>query len=235
MSLYYLISSIVSLLLGIVTFFGTNSLLYSLITSLIGLIYFMFLGSIYMKRFFKIVSRYHECYSFINTFIVSLSIKQSVKYSLETTMDNMSESFKKSNAGLIELNDEEKLNQLNQYFKFHIYGLFTKLISLWIEQGGNILEMSTNLVNQARLIETYISESLRLAKKYIFEYAILWVFALAIIVILRFALANFFSSIIKQPFYPLAILGVIILFLLTTHIALLRLSHLEIRGWEDAK
>lgn len=171
----------------------------------------------------------------MNTFIVSLSIKESIKYSFESTFETMSDQFKKDLAGVVELNEEEKVSYLTKYFKFHIYGLFVRLVNLWSEQGGDIIDMSSYLVNEARLLEEYIGESSRLAKKNIFEFATLWMFSLSIIVILRFALANFFDKIITQPMFPMSVLAVVILLLVTTHIAITRLTHLEIRGWNDDK
>lgn len=235
MSIYYLVSSLVSLLLGVVTYISTDNLIFTLIGLFISFIYFFFIGSNFIKRYLKVISRYHECYSFINTFIVSLSIKESPKYSFESTFDTMPDTFKKSLVGIEDLPVEEKISYLCKYFKFHIYGLFTKLVNLWSEQGGNILDMSSYLINQARLIEEYIAESVRLARKHIFEFSILWLFSLSIIIILRFALANFYEKIIQQISFPISILAVIILLLVTTHIAISRLCHLEIRGWEDAK
>ena len=235
MSVYYLVSCFISLLVGVVTYLSTSNLIFTGIGLFISFIYFFLAGSFMVKRYLTVISRFHECYSFLNTFIVSLSIKESLKYSFDATFDTMPDSFKKNLVGIEDLNVEEKINYLSKYFKFHIYGLFIRLITLWSEQGGDILDMSSYLINQARLIEEYISESTRLARKNIFEFAVLWLFSLSIIVILRFALANFYEQIIKQTMFPISILIVIILLLLTTHIAITRLCHMEIRGWEDAK
>ena len=235
MSVYYIISLLISILLGVVSYISTSNLIYTMICLFLPLIYFLTIGSFMVKKYLKAISRYHECYSFINTFVVSLSIKESIKYSLESTFDTMNESFNKNLIGIQDLKEDEKLSYLCKYFKFHIYGLFVRLINLWSEQGGNILDMSSHLINEARLVEEYIAESNRLAKKNLFEFGILWLFSLSIIVILRFALASFYEKIIQQAMYPLSILVVIILFLFTTHIAISRLCKLEIRGWNDAK
>lgn len=235
MSTYYFISTFITLLLAAVTYISTNNILFAAISLILSLVYFLFFASILVKKYMKTISRFHECYSFMNTFIVSLSIKESIKYSFESTFETMPEQFKKDLAGVVELNEEEKISYLSKYFKFHIYGLFVRLVNLWSEQGGDIIDMSSYLINQARLLEEYISESSRLARKNIFEFATLWMFSLSIIVILRFALANFFDKIIKQPMFPISVLAVVILLLITTHIAINRLTHLEIRGWNDDK
>ena len=147
----------------------------------------------------------------------------------------MGDRFNDNIQGLEELNENDKIEYFSQYFKFHIYGLFVNLIKLWSEQGGNIIDMSTQLINETRLIEEYITESQRMAKKHVMEFAILWLISLSILVILRFALAQFYNQIIKQMYFPFAVLGVVLVCLLTVHIALMRMTKVEIRGWEDVK
>lgn len=235
MNTIIIIGIIVSLLLGVVVYISTNNIIFAVIALLISALYFFLIAMPKIKKNTIKTQRFHQCYSFINTFVISLSIRESIKGALETTLDNMGDRFNDNIQGLEELNENDKIEYFSQYFKFHIYGLFVNLIKLWSEQGGNIIDMSTQLINETRLIEEYITESQRMAKKHVMEFAILWLISLSILVILRFALAQFYNQIIKQMYFPFAVLGVVLVCLLTVHIALMRMTKVEIRGWEDVK
>lgn len=235
MNTIIIIGIIVSLLLGVVVYISTNNIIFAIIALVISTLYFFLIAMPKIKKNTIKTQRFHQCYSFINTFVISLSIRESIKGALETTLDNMGDRFNDNMQGLEELNENDKIEYFSQYFKFHIYGLFVNLIKLWSEQGGNIINMSTQLINETRLIEEYITESQRMAKKHVMEFAILWLISLSILVILRFALAQFYNQIIKQMYFPFAVLGVVLVCLLTVHIALMRMTKVEIRGWEDVK
>lgn len=235
MNIVIIIGMIIAIIFGVIVFISTNNIVFALIALAITILYFLFIASPKIKKNSVKIQRFHQCYSFINTFIISLSIKGSIKGALDTTFDSLGDSFVNNVQGLEELNENDKLNYLSQYFKFHIYSLFINLIDLWNEQGGNIIDMSTQLVNEARLTEEYIVETNRMAKKHIMEFAILWLISLAVLVVLRFALAQFYNKIIQQLFFPFAVLGIILVCLVTIHIAIIRMTKIQIRGWEDVK
>ena len=109
------------------------------------------------------------------------------------------------------------------------------LINIYEEQGGNILEMSHYLLEETRLIEEYISSSKSITKKKMVEFAILWLLTLGIMVFMRFALSQFFDVIAKQIFYPTGILFVCLFCVLSIHIAICKMTKLQIRGWNDAE
>lgn len=230
-----IIGIIVSLFFGVVTFISTNNFIFAIIALALSTLYFVLIAMPKLKKSSLKVERFHSCYSFINTFVISLSIKGSIKSALDSTLENMSDDFHKNVQGLEEFNESDKLNYLSQYFKFHIYGLFVNLINLWSEQGGDIIDMSSHLVNEARLIEEYLTESARLNKKHVMEFGVLWLISLSILVILRFALAQFYLNIIKQLYFPFAVLGIVLVCLFTIHIAIMRMTDIQIRGWEDVK
>lgn len=235
MNALIIIGITVSLLLGVVMFISTYNFIFAGIAFAISLIYFFAMALPIYKKHIKKVARFHECYHFINTFIISLSIKSSIKGALESSFESMGDAFLKEMEGMVELNENEKLNHLTQYFPFHIYGLFLNLINLWSEQGGNIIDMSTYLINESRLMEEYLTESQRISRKNLLEFGVLWTFSMLILVILRFALSQFYGKLSTQIYFPIAILGIIVFLLITIHVALLRTTKIEIRGWQNGK
>ena len=150
-------------------------------------------------------------------------------------MNVMSEDFHRDLKGIDDLNESEKLSYLCKYFKFHIYGLFVDLINLWSEQGGDIIDMSSYLINESRLTEEYINECESISLKKTIEFAILWIFSLAILIVLRFSLGQFFEFLSAKEYYPFIIFGFMLFVLTTIHVAITRICKIEIKGWYDGK
>ena len=67
------------------------------------------------------------------------------------------------------------------------------------------------------------------------EFAILWILTIGIMVFMRFALSQFFDVIAKQIFYPIGILLICVFCLFSIHIAISKMTKLQIRGWNDAE
>ena len=229
------IGIIISVVLGVASFISSNNYIVALIVLAISILYFLFLARPLLRKYEIKIKRFDECYHFINTFIVSLSIKGSISTSYESAISVMPTSFTSSIENVETFSQEDKLDHINKYFRFHVFSLFIDLINIFQEQGGNILEMSHYLLEETRLVEEYISTSQSIAKKRIVEFAILWLLTIGIMVLMRFALSQFFNTIAKQIFYPIGILVICIFCLFSIHIAITKMTKLQIRGWNDAE
>ena len=227
------IGIIISVILGVTSFVASNNFIIAIVVLVISILYFVFIARPLINKYETKIKRFDECYHFINTFIVSLSIKGSVTSSYESSIQVMPESFISSIENIETFSQQDKLDHINKYFRFHVFSLFVDLINIYEEQGGNILEMSHYLLEETRLIEEYITTSKNITKKKMVEFAILWILTLGIMVFMRFALSQFFSVIAKQIFYPIGILFICLFCLLSIHIALFKMTKLKIRGWND--
>ena len=224
---------IISVIFGVVTYIGSNNIIVTATVLVISILYFLLIARTSYKKYDLKTHRFHQCYHFINTFIVSLSIKSSTSGAYESAMNTMPEDFVSKVENLDTFDQKERLENLNKYFRFHAFSLFLDLINIYEEQGGDILEMSHYLLEETRLTEEYISENNSIARKKIMEFAILWFLTLLIIVILRFALSSFYSSLTNQIYYVVGIGGVFIFALVSIHITLMKMTKLEIKGWND--
>ena len=148
-------------------------------------------------------------------------------------MGSMSDDFMNRIENVETFSNKDKLEHLNRYFKFHIFALFIDLIDLYENQGGNILDMSHYLLEETRQTEEFISVSQTIARKRIVEFAILWMLTIGIMVFMRFALSQFYQTISKQLFYPIGIGGIVLFALASIHIAVMRITSLQIKGWSD--
>lgn len=182
------------------------------------------------KNYELIKNRYHECYHFINNFIITLSIKKSITGALETTVYSMPSTFVDLYNGIDNLSENEKLEYLSTYFQFYDYSLFLQIINIWQEEGGDILSMSKYLIGNIRHNEEYISQVDTLAKRKYVEIAILWTISLAIVVILRFALSEFYGKVKGQLLYIVSISMVFAFVLLTIYLLVYKGTSLNLKG-----
>ena len=227
------IGIVISILLGVSGFVASNNFIIGIIILVISILYFMFLTRPIYFRYLTKINRFHLCYHFINTFIVSLSIRGSISSALDNSLDVMPDDFHKDIENIEPFSVEEKFDFINKYFRFHVFSLFLDLLRIYEEQGGNILEMSSHLLDEVRLIEEYISTSQSISRKKIGEFIILWALTIGIMVFMRFALSEFFATISSQVFYPIGILAILLFCLVTIHMAIMKMTNLKIKGWND--
>ena len=152
---------------------------------------------------------------------------------IQSSYETADESTKEVLDSIKELNEEEKIAYLCKYFKFDLYRLFVDTVNLWNEEGGDILRMSQYLINQARLKEQYLITCETIHRQKITEFIVLWSISLAILAILRFALSQFFYRISNTIFYQIAVTAIVFFALFSVYILLLRVSKLELEGWND--
>ena len=229
------IAIVISIILGVTSFVASNNYFVGIGILVISVLYFVFLARPMMKKYEIKINRFNECYTFINNYIVSLSIKASNTGAFETAIQGMSDDFFKNIENIETFSQADKLDHIHKYFRFHIFSLFIDLVNIYENEGGDILEMSHYLLEEARQVEEYISTSKMIAKKKIVEFAILWLLTIGIMVFLRFALSQFFLTIAKQIFYPIGIALISLFCLLSIHLAITKMCQLHLRGWNDAE
>ena len=226
-----LIGFIVGIALSLICFISTENLISTALIGFISILYFL----IYVRKVIKgkdeKVTRFQDCYQFINNFLIALSIKGHVSGALASTLESQNEEtidLVKS----IDSNDPmEKVIYLKDYFKFDIYSLFVDLISLYNDEGGDIIQMSRYLLNQIREEEEFIVNVERMSKKAIVEFTILWSFALSILAILKFSLDDFFKHIVANVFYQISVFCILLFALFSVHLAVKKVIDVKLKGW----
>ena len=230
---YLVVGVIVSLVFAGVTFIASQNIFTSIIIFLISTAFFVLIVRRRMHKNQQKIHRYHQCFQFINSFIVSLNVKGSISAAIESGYETTDEETKELLDSIKDLNDDEKLNYLSKHFKFDLYRLFVDTVNLWNEQGGDILQMSQYLVNQARLKEEYLINCETIHRQKTTEFIILWAISLAILAVLRFALSQFFDRIRNVIFYQIAVVTTILFAILSIYILVLRVSNIQLEGWKD--
>lgn len=186
------------------------------------------------KKFKKIDKVTHECISFINNFIISLSIHNTLSSTFEMIKESISGDLRKEIDSIDHLDVEEKLDYLKNYFDSSLYDFFLKIINQYVFNGGDIIGISQLLIFDSRKIETSLDNFLMVSKRKFIEFSILWGITIGILIILQFSLSMFYESILSMNFYAPLIFIFFIIFLIFLYLFLKHNFNLSfINEWRE--
>ncbi len=217
-----------SVLVAILSYFVTNNFIVPI--ALLGL----FLADFFLlfkriKTYFIKRDRIHECYQFINSFIISLSIKDSYEDALMNATMNPSKDLEAELKALNDLPINEKLIYLRKYFNLSIYKMFLNILEVYANQGGKILTMADDLLKETIRIE----ESLTLASGFnlrkIIEFVSLWLMTFLILIFLRIGLKEFYGAMLSSLPYFIILCIFFLFVLLSLHIYLHQIFTISIK------
>ena len=181
---------------------------------MICLVFFFVLIEKEYQKYKKINRTTHECVNFINNFIISLSIHNTISATFEMIKESFSGELKKEVDSIEHLNIVEKLEYLSAYFNSSLYDFFLKIIHQYEYNGGDIIGISQILIFDSRNVETSIDNFISVSKRKFIEFIILWGITMAILLILQFALSMFYDTILNMSFYAPSIFIFFIMFLI---------------------
>ena len=230
---FIVVGIVISIVFAGVTFIASQNIFSTIGILLIYNAFFVLVARRLINNSQQKVHRYHECYQFINSFVISLNVKGSLSSAMESAYNTADSGTREIIDSIKELSEEEKLSYLIKYFKFDLYRLFVDTVSLWNEQGGDIIRMSRHLIEQVRLKEEYLLSCQSINKSKSVEFIVLWSIALMILAALRFALSQFFERISQTTFYQIAVVVTMLFALVSIYILIKRITNLSLEGWKD--
>jgi hypothetical protein len=199
----------------------------SIILVVITALFFIVIYERKRKLYFIIINKTHECINFINNFIVTISINNS----LITTFNSLSSGFSHS---LIEqinsinhLNDEEKIMYLENYFDNNLYTAFTKILKQYLIEGGNIIDSSHLLIFDTRIVEENLNNYLSLSKRKVFQFLLMWGICFFIMIIMHIFLGNYYTIIQKMTYFPYSVFAFFIIFLVCFYLLMSHYFNLD--------
>ena len=172
-----LLGFVVALILGFVCYFSTSNIFIGVGVLVFFLITYFLIFYKKLLNYRNSVVKINECYLFINNFLVTLSIKGSLNAAFDATKTSISDEYYEYLQSIEELNPQEKLIYLNKYFPFHVFQIFIDIVLLWLDEGGDILEMSSHITNEMREIQEYTTFSQSVSKRKALEVGVLWFFS----------------------------------------------------------
>ena len=152
-----------------------------------------------------------------NSLIMQITVTSNVSMSIEEISDLLDEDEKN-----IFLNDEllvkEKLDSIEKFYPFPLFQVFKEIIVLYDTQGGNIIDMSMQLLSQ---IDIYIKnfEVIFLDnKKKIGEVLVLWIFSLIALFYIKIVLNDYYIDVIKIDSFQYIILFFFFMMILSVYL-----------------
>ncbi len=229
--LYYLI-----LIIGLtgLYFYTTRNLIYSIFLALIFILLFALIERKYIKyknNCIKIV----ECNKFINNFIITLSISNSIKTTYEQIKNSFNDDLKMIDSNSKNLIVDEKIKNLNSYFNLGIYEVFLKLLNQYEFQGGDIIKISQLLLFDTRKMVNLLSEFQINTKRKLIEFSSLWGLTMIILVVIQISMSIFYEQIIKMSFYPLTIFMFFLVFMAFLYLFLNKMFDLNFINFKGDK
>ena len=210
-----LLCMFLSLYFGIVAYVTTNNLLLGVIVFLSYFGVFLIFIKPLVRRYIDKRRKHHEVFNFINHFIISLSVTSSLDQAFEDATIDAKGEEKRVLESIAPLSSMEKLEYLLRYFEEDIYSVFLSIVKAYMEEGGDLLNMSSSLLDEAVFNEEKHNSLETIRKKSLVQYGSLWFLSTIVLVFLRFGLSNFYDSLTKNLPYLLTAIAyfLILLFL----------------------
>ena len=167
--------------------------------------------------------------SFINSFLITLSVKESISDAYESGLRIQDSQLHLFANELNELSDDEKVKYLKNYFKLAIYKMFLNVFEIYQDQGGNILSMSENLIRETTRTEKVVNESSNLGIKHLIEFIVLWSLSFAVLLFMKFGIGEFYNKMLQNPIFAPLIFVFFLLCLVSIHLFLKNFMNLSIK------
>lgn len=209
----YLIYSLFCLGFTGIFYLVTSDLILTLAVAVLYLLFFFGLYNYKSNDFSKKIERNYEAISFMNNFIISLSVTNSINATYEAMKENASETLKQQMSSIDHLNVETKIEYLSKYFELPLYRVFVNIINQYVDSGANILDISKLLIHDTRNLENRIHEFELTAKRKEREFLVSWGFTFIILGVLQIALSSFVKDVKDTlSYFPILIFGYYLLF-----------------------
>ena len=143
----------------------------------------------------------HECYLFLHRYLITLSVTTSLEKAYEAGCEGFGEEFKTLNGAMEAMNARERTEYLAGYFQSDTYKMFLSLLQLYLDRGGDVLKLSTELMNEASHEEETAQSYEKEARRKLVSYLFLWLVSIGILTFLRFGLSSFYVTLSSSWIY----------------------------------
>lgn len=194
-------------------YFVLDNVIYMAIYAVVSVCVALFLSLVIYKKYEYKVTMYNECISFINKFIISYSISDSLIDSFESCKEILNEKL------YLKLKDfdevETKIDYLEKHYNFKIFEIFNGVLQEKIDKGGDVLSYCATLLSETRRSQSNVTLLFKDSSKHLFSFIVMWVFSFLIIGIARVSLSDFYMSFKSDQSYTLIITAGFVFFLIS--------------------
>ncbi len=206
------------LAMGVMAWIGTDNLWIACAFVLLTAGYGFFYVNKAFENHHNDVRKRHECFQFINSFIIALSVKKTLGNAYQTVESQTSGPLLTEMQAIAHMDTASALDFLSQYFASSTYGLFLNVIHLYADQGGDILVMGEFLVNEIRRSEEKLTLTEAMALRKLVNFAVLWLMTLVILVFCRFGISGFYHQMLQNRLFVLLIVFFLLFLLFSFHV-----------------
>ncbi|MCH3909923.1 MAG: hypothetical protein LKF75_03000 [Bacilli bacterium] len=199
----YLLSIIISLLFGGLAYAISSHLYIGIGIFLLYSIVFIVVFAPMLKKFQAKERKRHECYRFVNGFIVSLSVSGSLDDAYQSATLGAVDEEESLLKAISNLSVNERIDYLASYFVEPYYRMFLSIISLYLDQGGDLLDLAEPLIKEVGHNEIFKDEIHDVKIRYLGQFISLWFMSALVLLFVRIGLNGFYDSLSKSLPYLL--------------------------------
>lgn len=218
-----------SLLVAVVCYIVIFNIFISVALFIVFVAFYFLLLRKKFKNYLMQIERVHACYYFVNSFVITMSVKESYDEAFQSATRISNKHLTETINELNELNTIDKIKYLRNYFNLGIYKMFLNVLDLYQDQGGNILNMSENLIRECTRTEKTLSETLSIGYKHFIEFISLWLLSFAILLFIRFGIKDFYNQMVANSFFTPLIICYFLIFLLSAFLFFSSFTNLTIK------
>lgn len=203
-------SYLLSLGFGVFCYFMTYNLYIAIIYAFINFLLFqLFILPLVIKNK-KELTTLEEFQHFVSSLIMQLTITPSLMEALENVSnffdDEIQETMKDDELAL-----NSKIEILGKRFPFPLFFVFAKLLDLYTNQGGDIIEMTVEIISQIDHMEVSLKDIILDNKKKISEIFVLWGLSIASTIYLKTILFSYYLDMLDSIFIVVVIVYLLLI------------------------
>lgn len=218
-----------SMIIGAVCYLASYNLYIALAIFLLYVLYYFVIGRRFITKRDHLILRIHASYHFINAFIISMSVKESIEDAYQSGIRYDHKEIKELIGPLDEMKVSDRLVYLREYFNLAIFKMFLNVFNFYQDQGGNILSMSDELIRESTRMEKNLTESIAMSNKHLGEFLVLWVMSIGVLVFIRFSISSFYTTMLKSSAFFIMLILYFILVLVSIHLFIVRYSTIVVK------
>ena len=220
---------LLTFMLAVVAYFASLDIYLPIFVLLSYLLYYFVIGRKFLVKKDRLTKRIHACYHFINAFIISMSVKESLEDAYQSGIRFEDKELNEITENLENLKVSDRILYLREFFNLAVFKMFINVLNLYQDQGGNILSMSDDLISEATRIEKSVSESLAESNRYLGQFLLLWIMSTSVLLFIRFSISSFYLTMSKSPVFVGFLLVFFVLILFSIHLFIVRYSSIVVK------
>ena len=214
----YIIYVLVSTLVGLASYYLTSNVYFLVVTLGVYLIYFIIYELLFKRKTRSRLEKNKDLTTFIHDFFLAYNVDFSIANAINKSKNNASRQLKERLKMVSEFKAMEQLERLTDYFSSSLYQLFLK--TLYLSENNRedhaktisfLLEENNRFMLNQKALKRNIVRAL-------IEFSLLWIVSFLILIIMRFAINNYFNKIITLGIYLGGVAAYFIFFLFSIHL-----------------